>query len=218
MLIKVPVHIFVFDARLICRFAAPYGPAFLGRTNDQFVSAPALEIFARVSAIVPRLLQVTQTGVTWAHPSLAYPADPAGQWPAGVWQVHMQPWDGELTEELLEEQGQEAAAEELDGGPAANGVLVCCAPIEQESGSEPASAAAEWHAEGRRSAQLIERIRTKLTVIRGNVELFTRRELRAGGPLPLELVRVTAAVDDAERLLREYERSSRLITRHPNLS
>ncbi|HZQ38630.1 MAG TPA: hypothetical protein VFD32_22080 [Dehalococcoidia bacterium] len=216
LLMQVPVHIFVFDARLVCRFAAPSGPAFLGRTVDQLVSAPALEVFSRASAIVPRLLQVIQSGTSWVHPALTYPADPSGQWPAGVWQVHVQPWHDGLTEV----EAAESVPETTDtpaGRIAAPGVLVCCAPIATEDGAEQRAASDEWHTEGRRSAQLLERIRTKLTVIRGNVDLFTRRELRAGGQPPRELARITAAVDDAERLLREYERSSRLTTRHPDL-
>lgn len=216
LLLQAPMHIFVFDARLVCRFAAPHGPAFLGRTVDQLVSAPALEIFSRVATIVPRLLQVVQSGTSWVHPALAYPADPAGRWPAGAWQVHLQPWHDGMGAANAAEAGP-AAMEEPADQLAAPGVLVCCAPIEAPSGAEPASDAGEWHAEGRRSAQLLERIRTKLTVIRGNVELFTRRELRTGRQPPLELARITAAVDDAERLLREYERSSRLTTRHPDL-
>ncbi len=214
MLMQLPVHVFIFDARLVCRFAAPSGPAFLGRTVDQLVSAPAMEIFARVGAIVPRLLQVVQSGTTWMHPAMSYPADPAGQWPAGTWQIHAQPWHDGLTE--LDE--AEAALVEMTAGrPAVHGVLVCCAPIEASDGAEGRPDSGEWNAEGRRSALLLERIRTKLTVIRGNVELFARRELRAGVQPPLELARVTAAVDDAERLLREYERTSHLTTRHPDL-
>ncbi len=214
MLMQLPVHVFVFDARLVCRFAAPSGPAFLGRTVDQLVSVPAMEIFGRVTAIVPRLLQVVQSGTAWMHPALSYPADPAGQWPAGTWQVHVQPWlDG-----LAEPDEAEAAVEAMAAGqPATHGVLVCCAPIETQGGAERPPDSGEWNAEGRRSALLLERIRTKLTVIRGNVELFARRELRAGSQPPLEIARVTAAVDDAERLLREYELTSHLTTRHPDL-
>ena len=108
------------------------------------------------------------------------------------------------------------AANVVGDQPAANGVLVCCQPIEPPNSTD-AHPAEEWQSEGRRTAQLLERIRTKLTVIRGHVELLTRRQARAGRPQSLELARVTAAVDDAERLLREYERSSHLTTRHPDL-
>lgn len=216
MLLLLPVHVFLFDTRLVCRFAAPSGPSFLGRTVDELVSAPAMEIFGRVAIMVPRLLQVAQSGTVWMHPSLAYPADPAGQWPAGTWQIHAQPWRDGLFE--LADTGTPAPALSRPADrPAAHGVLVCCQPLEPSAGAPPAPEPAEWHAEGRRTAQLLERLRTKLTVIRGHVELLARRELRSGGRQPLELARVTAAVDDAERLLREYELASRLTTRHPDL-
>jgi len=215
MLLLLPVHVFVFDARLVCRFAAPFGPSFLGRTVDQLVSTPALEIFSRVAAVVPRLLQVLQSGSTWMHPALSYPADPAGHWPAGAWKVHLQPWPDGL-QELADTEHSAPESSAAENQPAAAGVLVCCQPVEPQADAGVAPEEA-WQTEGRRTAQLLERIRTKLTVIRGHVELLARRETRSGERQALALVRVTAAVDDAERLLREYEQASRLTTRHPDL-
>jgi len=219
LLLLLPAHVFLFDTEFVCRYAAPYGPHFLGRPVAELVSTRAADLFAEVLPLVPGIMQVMETGTSWAHPCVPYPAGPQGAWSAGMWQVQIQPWaDGLVAPESVPQQSRLRQGRRQPAAAPVNGAVVSCQPIDAAPVvPAPAQDTGDWHAEGQRSALLLERIRTKLTVIRGNADLFQRREARLGRPRALELERVKAAVDDADRLLREYEVASRLSTRHPEL-
>lgn len=221
MLHALPVHVLCFDHDLICRYAAPWGPYFLGFSGKELCGQHVDSVFTDGVAMRPYLETVLHTNQPWHLERLPYPGGPNGEWPAGVWSVHAQPFDPPVRAP--------------EGAPAAGsnkgrrrrfrlrlnpGVLVSFTDrgdhdaIAHEPTREPNGGASEFAAGGtaerRRAAMLLERIRTKLTVIRGFTQLLRRRIQRVQpGTEVAELTRITDAIGELETLLDRYEQSDR---------
>jgi hypothetical protein len=165
LVLSIPVHVLYFDGGLICRYAAPAGPHFLGQPASALVGRPASQILPPELALAPRLEQVLTSQQPWHSEQVAYPAGPQAQWPAGSWQVHARPWT------LAEAR---PAAVTPDNGRHHAGVLVSCLPGPTATMTD-AAVTHNLVQEGERAAVLLEGIRTQLTVIRGFSGLLQRR-------------------------------------------
>jgi hypothetical protein len=205
LLLLVPAHVLLFDANRICRYAAPNGRRFLGRLAEELVGVPAAIVLADVAFLVPSLDQVLASGEPLVQHDVPSPSGARGPWEAGTWRVYLQPWRN----------GSLAAGPSR--GAAVSGVLLSCHPSARAAPAADEGETPDWAIEGQRSARLLERIRNQLTVIQGSTQALQRRVARAAlAPAP-EFERVVAAVREADRALAEYERATRLSTRHPDL-
>jgi nitrogen fixation/metabolism regulation signal transduction histidine kinase len=92
VLISAPLHVFVFDRRLICRYAAPAGDRFLGRTRDQLVGCHAAEVVpSSGNGLQPALERVAAGGAIWQHPSYRYRHRTAAREMRYIWTVQARP-------------------------------------------------------------------------------------------------------------------------------
>ncbi len=208
MLLLVPAHILLFDADRICRYAAPFGPSFLSQRVDDLLGAPATVVLADMAFVLASLEQVLARGEPIAHPAVPAPAHARGLWNAERWHLYLQPW-------RTDRRGAHATPA-IAPAAATAGVLLSCHPASPREPAVDSIGLPFWATESERSARLLERIRTQLTVIQGNTQAFQRRAARAAQAPALELDRVVAAVREADRLLAEYEQATRLSTRHPD--
>lgn len=188
LLLAVPVHVLFFDSGLICRYAAPSGPHFLGRTAEELLGVPAQLILPAELALEQRLRGVAETQQAWTAERVAYPADPGGAWPAGTWDISLQPWT------LLP-----------DGAPlrGEDGLLLSCLTHRNGTATRPPDVGVNRVGDADQAAALLERMRTQLTVIRGFAGLLDRRPVGAAGTP--ELARIQAAALALTRLLEDYE-------------
>src|SRR5205823_566346 len=85
---SLPVHVLLFDAELICRYAAPDGSHVLGTPTDALVGMPVEDVFPAEVELRPRLEKALRTGRTWRSDYVPYPAGPDGAWSDGAWAVH----------------------------------------------------------------------------------------------------------------------------------
>jgi nitrogen-specific signal transduction histidine kinase len=184
---SLPVHVLFFDAELICRYAAPDGSHFLGTPTDALIDRPVEYIFPAEVDLRPRLDRVLRTGRTWRSDYVPYPAGPDGAWPGGAWAVHARPL-------AVAVQSDVASARTGSHHPrSGHAVLVSC--FERS----------DWSA-----SALVERVRTKLTVIRGFAQLL-RSRLRREQPRTnsTELDRISNAVVELDSLLTDFEDATR---------
>jgi hypothetical protein len=217
-----PVHVLCFDGALICRYAAPSGPQFLGRTASELLGRHADQIFPDGATFRPYVQAVLHTNQPWYAERVPYPAGPNGSWPAGTWRVHAQPFvptqgGREYRDDSIPSQDDAGHRERHE--PA---VLVSCYDYGTEDlaltsvetgllGTAPIGAfQAGSVAERHRTAMLLERVRTKLTVIRGFSQLLRRRvrHMQPGAEVQ-EVSRITEAISELDSLLTEYEESDR---------
>ena len=215
MLQALPVHVFYFDHDLMCRYAAPIGPRFLGQPADELLGRPLEGIFPPDLSLRPQLETVLQTQQPWRSDHLPYPSGPQDAWPAGAWRIHAHPYapdDGPLPSPTASDGHQHA----LQYKPA---VLVSCIekPCEEHwvlpagvpFGDDTAARLPNWATSGVESprvAALLERIRTKLTIVRGFTQLLRRRYRRENPDVDVhELDRISGAVRQLDELLYQYE-------------
>jgi signal transduction histidine kinase len=68
-----PIHVFIFDTALICRYAAPLDDVFLGSPRDQLLHRHVSEFFPpAASGLQLSLEQVAQQGVPWRRSGYRY--------------------------------------------------------------------------------------------------------------------------------------------------
>lgn len=231
VLLALPVHVLCFDQDLICRYAAPSGAHFLGRSRDELHGQHVDRVFPVGMALRPYLETVLHTNQPWRTERLPYPGGPNGAWPPGAWAVHALPFEPPAGERADEPPARGRVRSRIRAR-LRPGVLVSCMergernergqhragvragrtappPGSGEATGFVAGEAAERH----RAAMLIERVRTKLTVIRGFTQLLRRRIHRAQPGLEIqELTRITTAIGELDALLDRYERSE-----HPDV-
>lgn len=178
-----PVHVLFFDGQLICRYAAPDGSHFLGTPTDALIDRSVDTIFPDEVGLRPRLERVLRTGRTWRSDYVPYPAGPEGAWPGGAWTVHARPM---VVAPQSNSASADASSRSRRSSPA---VLVSC--FERS----------DWSA-----FALVERVRTKLTVIRGFSQLL-RRRLHRDQPhtRSTELDRISNAIVELDSLLSDFE-------------
>jgi len=216
MLHALPSHILFFDDALICRYAAPSGSHFLGIGAEEAPGLPLDRVIPPLLSMRPYLESVLHSQQPVRIPHLHYPGDPNGRWDAGTWDIYIQPYS------LRSHGPDEAGATPGDTMP---GVLMTCIEsicvYENLPGHTPGSPSAGQEADvaltpvgqahvANRSAAFVERVRTKLTVIRGFAQLMRQREQRAHPEADLsELNRISEATNELTDLLQRYEQSER---------
>jgi signal transduction histidine kinase len=226
ILLALPVHVLCFDHDLVCRYAAPHGSHFLGCSRDELRGRRIDHVFPDGMALRPYLETVLHTNQPWRAEWLPYPAGPNGAWLPGAWTVHAQPFAAPVKEPedesadrnrgrrhrlrvrlrpavLVSLSEHEVRPEDGDYGTGAREPLPA-------GSSEAVDFAAGGAAERHRAAMLLERVRTKLTVIRGFSQLLRRRIHRVQPGLEVEeLNRITEAIGELDGLIDRYERSER---------
>lgn len=212
-----PVHVFFFDRELLCRYAAPAGPFFLGQPAGELLGRHVQAVFPAETALTPYLSAVLETREAWRANRLSYPAGPEETWPAGIWEVYAQPHSISLPATAGRRGGDRRRRQDW------RGVLVSCIEVDGSddrlrvnapgAGSDPATSVAAAFGDGRalesrRCSALVERVRTKLTVIRGFTQLLHWRQRAAHPEADLaELARINEATNELSELLSNYERS-----------
>lgn len=98
-------------------------------------------------------------------------------------------------------------------GPTTDGVLVSCLP--GASGTARDTGGVTLSDEGRRSAELLEGIRTQLTVIRGYAGLLKRPA--STRPVDAVAARIDRAVRQVADQLATYEATTQLGVQHPDV-
>jgi hypothetical protein len=210
-----PVHVLYFDRGLICRYAAPYGERFLGRREEELLGRHAALIFPGAT-VSPSLEATLDTGDPWRCDHLEYPAGPDAAWQGGVWRI-----DARVLPAPVPAAGDScesgSAVDDMPPRAEKRGVLVSCiertgepdAPAnssEIDSNSLAEAYAAGRAAEARHWAALIERVRTKLTIIRGFTQLMRRRHrATATRADQTELERIATATNELIDVVRNYE-------------
>ena len=73
LLQRTPLHIFLFDRMLSCRYAAPVGGAFLGLRREQLLGRAVTEILPPAgNGLHAALQRVAVDGLVWQHPHYRY--------------------------------------------------------------------------------------------------------------------------------------------------
>lgn len=226
MLVALPVHVLCFDEGFICRYAAPAGTHFLGLEPDELIGRTADEVLPQGDRIRADLEAVLRSGETRRIEHLDFPAAADGSWPAGAWTLHAQPHVLRRARRGVRQQAVYEPSEEATNRGAGRHrrrikvVLVtcyrcvcsaCCALPSAAPPEAPASGPVQplvWddgETEARRSAILLERIRTKLTVIRGFAQLLRRRSQGGEAERLDEVERINEAAGELDDLLARYE-------------
>jgi hypothetical protein len=88
----VPAHVFIFDSALVCRYAAPTGGAFLGRSQEQLTGRHAFEILpAAGNGLRPMLERAAYEGSGWSTPQYRYNHRLDGAEIAYIWAIEVEP-------------------------------------------------------------------------------------------------------------------------------
>src|SRR5579864_4083813 len=92
LLQRAPLHVFVFDRGLSCRYAAPFGSAFLGLMREEMLGRAVAEIVPPVgNGLHSALERVAAEGATWRHPGYRYRHRGATGEMLYVWSVQAEP-------------------------------------------------------------------------------------------------------------------------------
>jgi signal transduction histidine kinase len=210
MLLAVPVHVLCFDRELVCRYAAPAGGSLLGIDAFDLIGRELHRILPDAGELQPLLRLVFDTGRRQQIEHFELERQGSGAVRGDAWMLLAQPCTlgtaADAAPALGGAPGQEAAV-----------LLTCyrctcahrCCPADAAHARElvPAGSAFEEgrDAEARRSAMLLERVRTKLTVIRGFAQLLRRRSHRSPASELDELERINQAAGELDDLLARYE-------------
>jgi nitrogen-specific signal transduction histidine kinase len=88
----VPSHVFIFDATLVCRYAAPAGEAFLGQSRESLLGRHAAEILPpAANGLRPILERAAQEAARWSTPHYRYSQRVADEETVHIWAVQVEP-------------------------------------------------------------------------------------------------------------------------------
>jgi PAS domain S-box-containing protein len=88
----VPSHVFIFDATLVCRYAAPAGEAFLGQSRERLLGRHAAEILPpAANGLRPMLERAAQEAASWSTPQYRYSQRVEDGETVHIWAVHVEP-------------------------------------------------------------------------------------------------------------------------------
>jgi len=162
-----PSHLFVFDAALICRYAAPTGDTFLGRPREQLTGRHAAEILPPASnGLRPVLERAARDGTPWNTAQYRYNHHVEDAERSYVWAVNVEPV------EMAERRGVLVTLADVPDLAEDRGRL----RRENEAHQEDLSSMRLRQAEQTQELAAIETgLRTALTPVLGILQLFARR-------------------------------------------
>lgn len=92
LLRRTPVHVFLFDPDLTCRYAAPVGDHFFGRRREDLVGHTAREILPLAAHdLCPTLERVAQERFACGHPGYQFTVHTTEGVARQAWAVDVQP-------------------------------------------------------------------------------------------------------------------------------
>ncbi len=207
LLYQAPLDALLFDAELVCRYAAPAADTLLGRTAAELIGLPADAIFGPGhSDLLAALHLAASAASTYTYPAYRSTAPPAG---ATAQETVVACWSVRIEPVLLHD---------YRGREEFRGVLVTLADVadlaterdtlrqrEAELTTESADLRLQLEARRQRAVAARERVRAQLTPVVGYLQVLSRRpELLAGEDPAAVLARLlpylaeaVAAVDEA---------------------
>lgn len=89
---RVPIHVFILDGALVCRYAAPAGETFLGLPRERLVGLDIGAILPPArNGLRPALHGAARQGVSWTHPAHEYRHQSDEGEVLYVWAIRVEP-------------------------------------------------------------------------------------------------------------------------------
>ena len=176
LLSQAPFDILLLDRRLICRYAAPVGDAFLGQPRESLVGRPIAEIFPPAAAeLRPTLQRTVREMSRWRTSLYEFRHEANGVTTEYCWRIQIQPFSMGSAWGMLMVLAD--ACDLRDASAARDQLQAACDRLREQEAA-------------RRDGleQLRTRLRSLLAPLAGYLQVLVRRPHVLGGQSPAAVI------------------------------